>query len=138
MGFETHHGGSQISLVQDIVPDRIGAESDTHPDNGLINVFDDGVKTRVQNFPPHRMILCQHCEPCGRMDSATSSLKAAILDQGEKFQPVTVRLSIPHADTMRVRLLDDRPQHMFEQSVRVRFLSKCVERVSERLQLATC
>ena len=27
---------------------------------------------------------------------------------------------------------------MFQQSVRVRFLSKCVERVSEGVQLATC
>src|SRR5437867_5065906 len=57
MRFETHHGGSQISLVQDVVPDRVGAHSDTHPDDGLINVFDDGVKTRGQNLPPYRMIL---------------------------------------------------------------------------------
>src|SRR6266478_4675166 len=77
MRLETHHSRSQISLVQDVVPDRIGAESDTHPDNRLINVFDDGMKTGVQNFPPHRMILCQHCEPCRWMDSATTSLKAA-------------------------------------------------------------
>src|SRR6266850_693926 len=102
MRLETYHGGSQMSVVQNVVPGCIGGESDTHPDYGLINVFDDGVKTRVQNFPPHRMILCQHCEPCGRMDSATSSLKAAILDQGEKFQPITVRLSIPDAGTVRI------------------------------------
>ena len=72
------------------------------------------------------------------MHSATTSLKAAILDHGEEFQPITVRFSIPHADTVRVRLLDDSAQHMFQQSVRVRFLSKCVERVSEGVQLATC
>src|SRR3989442_10666125 len=135
---ETHHSGSQISVVQDVVPGCIGAHSDTHPDNGLINVFDDGVKTRVQNFPPHRMVLCQHCEPCRRMDSATTSLKAAILDQGEEFQPITVRLSIPNAGTVRICFLDDRAQHMFQQSVGVGFLSKCVERLSECLQLATC
>src|SRR6266436_7036008 len=52
MRLETQQGGSQISVVQDIVPGCIGAQSDTHPDNGLINVIDDGVKTRVQNFPP--------------------------------------------------------------------------------------
>src|SRR5580765_4778076 len=75
---ETHHGGSQINVVQNVVPGCLGTHSDTHPDNGLINVFDDGVKTSVQNFPPHRMILCQHREPCRRMDSATTSLKAAI------------------------------------------------------------
>src|SRR6266700_7490669 len=102
MRLETHHGGSQISLVQDVVPGRIGAESDTHPDNGLINVFYDGVKTRVQNFPPHRMVLCQHCEPSRRMDRATTSLKAAILDRGEEFQPITVRLSIPDAGAVRI------------------------------------
>ena len=72
------------------------------------------------------------------MHSTTTSLKAAILDHGEEFQPITVRFSIPHADTVRVRLLDDCAQHMFQQSVRVRFLSKCVECVSERVQLATC
>src|SRR5712692_2017520 len=102
MRLETHQSGSQISLVQDVVPGCIGAHPDTHPDNGLINVFDDGVKTRVQNFPPHRMILSQRCEPCRRMDRATTSLKAAILDHGEEFQPITVGFSIPHADTVRV------------------------------------
>src|SRR5206468_1031674 len=64
--------------------------------------------------------------------------KAAVLDHGEQFQPITVRFAIPHADTMRVRLLDDGAQHMFQQPVRVRFLSKCVECVSESVQLATC
>ena len=138
MRLETQQGGSQISVVQDVVPGCIGAHSDTHPHNGLINVFEDGVKTRVQDFLPHRMILSQRYEPCCRMHSATTSLKAAILDHGEEFQPITVRFSIPHADTVRVRLLDDCAQHMFQQSVRVRFLSKCVECVSERVQLATC
>src|SRR5258706_2386009 len=102
MRLETHHSGSQISLVQDVVPGCSCGESNTHPDNGLINVFDEGVKTCVQNFPPHRMILCQHCEPCRRMDGATTSLKTAILDQGEEFQPITVRLSIPHAGAVRI------------------------------------
>src|SRR5882672_7910162 len=113
MRLETHYGGSQISVVEDVVPGCIWPHADTHPDNGLINVFDDGMETRGQNFPPHRMILRQHCEPCRRMESAAASLKAAILDHSEEFQPITVRFSIPHADTMRVRLLDDRPQHMF-------------------------
>src|SRR2546426_8127057 len=36
MRFEMHHGGSQISLAQDVVPGCIGAHSDTHPDNELI------------------------------------------------------------------------------------------------------
>src|ERR1700730_701888 len=70
--------------------------------------------------------------------ATTTSLKAAILDQGEDFQRITVRFSIPHADTKRVRLLDDCAQHMLQQSVRVRFLSKCIERVSEGVQLAAC
>src|SRR6266516_4337668 len=138
MRLETHKGGSQLTVLQDVVPGCTGVHSDTHPDNRLINVFEDGVKTSVQNFPPQRMILRQHCEPCCRMESATTSLKAAILDHGEEFQPITIRFSIPHADTMRVRLLDDRAQHMFQQSVRVRFLRQRIERVSESLQLATC
>jgi hypothetical protein len=72
----------------------IGTHSDTHPDNGLIDVFDDGVKTRVQNLPPHRMIPCQGYEPCRRMDGATTSLKAAILDHGEEFQPISDRMVV--------------------------------------------
>src|SRR5712675_1994789 len=55
MRLEAHYGGSQLSVVQDVVPGCIGTHSDTHPDDGLINVFDDGVKTRGQNLPPHRM-----------------------------------------------------------------------------------
>src|SRR5437899_8637013 len=137
MRLETHKGGSQLTVLQDVVPGCTGVHSDTHPDNRLINVFDDGVKTSVQNFPPHRMILRQHCEPCCRMESATTSLKAAILDHGEEFQPITIRFSIPHADTMRVRLLDDRAQHMFQQSVRVRLLSQRIECVGEGVQLPT-
>src|SRR5712671_635925 len=105
MRLETLNGGNQLTVLQDVVPGCIGAESDTHPDNRLANVFDDGVKTSGQNFPPHRVILCQHCEPCRRMESATANLKAAILDHGEEFQPITVRFAIPHAHTMRVRSL---------------------------------
>src|SRR5258705_9359648 len=53
MRLETHYGGSQLTVLQDVVPGCTGAPSDTHPDNGLINVFDDGMETCVQNFPPH-------------------------------------------------------------------------------------
>ena len=67
----------------------------------LVIAYDDE-HYPLPDVPPHRMVLCQHCEPCRRMDSATTSLKAAILDQGEEFQPITVRLSIPHADTVRI------------------------------------
>src|SRR5260370_39843128 len=102
MRLETHHSGSQISVVQDVVPGCIGGGSDTHPDYGLINVFDDGVKTRVQNLPPHRMILCQSYKSCRWMDSASPCLKAVILDHGEKLQPTALRFSILHADTVGV------------------------------------
>src|SRR5882762_9088453 len=84
------------------------------------------------------MIPYQRCAPCRRMHSITTSLKAAILDHGKEFQPIPVRFSIPHTDTVGPPLLEYYPQHMFKESVRVRFLSQCVECVSERVQLATC
>src|SRR5438105_13298456 len=98
------------------MPGHMDPRASPHSGCGLINILQEPMLAGAEYFTPHGMILIKHRNSCGRMDCVFAGLKLSLLDNGYEFEPCAVLISVPRAYAVRLRLFDDRSQHMLQQS----------------------
>ena len=82
------------------------------------------------------MIFCKNLESRGGVSCVIPALEPAIFDDGYQVQPLAILISIPDCDAVGAGLIENCPQHVFQQFVRVGLPGERVQRVSESIQLA--
>src|SRR5882672_983144 len=131
------HGTIRVGFVCHWIPFRVGPGSNAHLCNGLVEVLQRRVLAGAKDLTPYWRSLRRRRQARHRITNhLLRSLKSAILEDSYQVYPLGIVIATPHTNAVRGGLLDDYPQHMFEQSVRIRLLSERVERSSERLQLS--